>query len=95
MISEEQLKDWEKRAGDWEFAEMEAHEVVPKLIAEVRRLDKEAGWLAMILHNRLECCEAQDPCPFDHDPEPSFPTECIKCWRDLARKRVLEGGTDD
>lgn len=59
-----------------------------RLREDNERLEKEADWLALkawkkrdseyIPEREHECLE----CPFDHD--------CVKCWRDAARKVVEE-----
>ena len=59
-----------------------------RLREEKERLEKEADWLALkawkkrdseyIPEREHECLE----CPFDHD--------CVKCWREAARRAVEE-----
>lgn len=93
MISEEQLKKFEHQI---EIGTLNCYQAVPALIAEVRRLEKEADYLA----GCIEWCPDDVPMGACYDicsdnGDEFVPKEkCVQCWREWARKEV-EGASNN
>lgn len=62
---------------------------------KMERFNKEAEWLASRLHKNLICCGGTSDCLHKHEPKKQYPSTCISCWRNLARKRVIESEDED
>lgn len=73
----------------------QARERISFAETKMERFNKEAEWLASRLNKNLICCGGISDCCYKHTPKRQYSATCIGCWRDLARKRVIESEDED